>query len=138
MINEELMKNAAERLSSPLTNVDAMSVSELLSLRAQIDARLPARELKDLDLEHELIVQFQTVKTLQMDIMDSNAMGNQKAQVANTVASTLNQLVMMQEKYHNGERLKQIETKLIKALNKLPQDQLKEFFDWYEGELNAA
>ena len=44
------------------------------------------------------------------------------------------QLVTMQTKFHTSERLKEIEGRLIKALDKVPKQYLEEFFEWYASE----
>lgn len=119
-----------------VTELGAMTVAELLSLRASIEALLPAVDLSQMDLEKELVLQFLKVKALQETVLepDSGIPANQIAQVSNSVAQTLNNLVSMQAKLHTAERLKEIEARLIKTLNKLPPEHLQEFFDWYEAE----
>lgn len=117
------------------SSLEMMTVPELLALKNAVEMLLPASSFKDLDLEQELVYQYQKVKYLQDEILTDNVTpANQKAQVANSVASTLQQLVAMQAKFHTSERLKEIEGRLIKTLNKLPKEHLKEFFDWYEQE----
>lgn len=122
----------------PRFNLASMGEAALLDLRAQIDACLPVKSLKDLDLERELVLQYQTVKALQNIILnDGEVPVNQRAQVANSCASTLDALVKMQEKYATGERLKQIEARLIETLNRMPENTTKDFFSWYEDALNG-
>jgi len=109
------------------------SIEGLLALRAQIDERLPATQLKDLDLETELVIQFQVVKTLQTRVMDDKTTpSNQRAQVANSCASTLQQLTKMQAEFYTSERFKAIESALIKLLRKWPEGEVETFFDEYE------
>lgn len=99
-----------------------MSVEELLALRAEIEEALPARHLKDLDLEKELVFQFLQVKTLQADTMsDDEAPANQKAQVANACASTLGQLAKAQSEIYSAERMKAVEQILIRTLRRYPE-----------------
>ena len=113
--------------------LESMGEGALLDLRAQIDAALPAKCLKDLDLETELVVQLQTAKQLQNSVLnDEGIPANQKAQVLNACASSIESLIRMQEKYHTGERLKQIETHLIDVLNRMPAEMTSQFFEWYE------
>lgn len=112
-----------------------MDLRELLTLRAMIDARLPARALKDMNLEEELVVQYMTAKALQTSVLNGNEEANKKAQTLNACATALQQLIKMQAEYHTAERLKNIETKLIRALERLPREPLVEFFAWYESEL---
>lgn len=122
----------------PKFNLASMGEAALLDLRAQIDANLPVKSLKDIDLERELVLQYQTVKALQNLVLNDDEIPvNQRSQVANSCASTLDALVKMQEKYSTGERLKQIEGHLIEALNRMPPETTKAFFEWYEGALNG-
>lgn len=113
--------------------LDLLDVDELLRLRGEIDKRLPAVALNDMNLEEELVRQYLRVQSLQAAAMDDNGIpANQKAQVAAQVASTLQQLVKMQTEFHTAERLKAIESRLIRALEKVPAEHLVEFFAWYE------
>ena len=113
--------------------LNEMSPYELLNLRAEIDGLLPAKSLKDMNLEEELVIQFQTAKAFQGEILNSYEESNKKAQVLNSCTATLQNLVRVQAEYHTAERLKQIESRLIRALEKVPAEYLKEFFEWYEG-----
>lgn len=116
------------------STIDQMAIEDLLELRAQIDQMLPAKKLADMNLEQELVVQFLTVKALQTNVLASNEEANKKAQVCNTVASTMQQLVKMQTELHTAERLKEIESHLIRSLNAaVPEQYLTAFFEWYEG-----
>lgn len=115
------------------------SVADLLALRAAIDAQLPARALKDLNLEEELCLQFAVAREVQAKAMeDPDIPLNQVAQVLNTVGNTLEQLRATQEKFLNQERLKKIEAILGKVLSKLPADAAEDFINEYEKELKRA
>lgn len=128
-----IRSGAAFPLSAKALNIEIMDQSELLRLRGEIDKRLPAT-LQDLDLERELLHQFVRVKELQEVVLDDDRVAaNQKAQVASAVAATLQQLVKMQTDWNTSERLKEIEGRLIKALVKMPNEYLEDFFEWYEG-----
>lgn len=115
--------------------LDNLSVEDLLNLRSEIETRLPSTKLKDMDLEKELVLQYHKMVQVQARVAeDARTPANQLAQVGNSVAATLQQLVTMQTKHHTSERLKEIEARLIKALNKVPAEYLREFFDWYGSE----
>lgn len=117
------------------TYMDALALDELLAMRTAIDARLPATALKDMNLEQELVTQYLKVVALQEKVLlDERTPANQLAQVSNSVAATLQQLVSMQSKFHTSERLKEIEARLIRTLNKIPDEYVQEFFKWYEEE----
>lgn len=135
MFDDDLPAPGKGKTSAPL--LDDMGVGDLLMLRADIDARLPATKLSQMNLEEELVIQFLTVKELQNDVLNSNEEANKKAQVANTVAATMQQLVKMQTELHTAERLKEIESRLIRCLNKVPEQYLREFFEWYESSESA-
>lgn len=116
-------------------DLDTMDAQELIDLLSEIERRLPATSLRGMDLERELVLQYLKVKALQDKVMTDEATpANQQAQVANAVVTTLQNLVTMQAKFHTSERLKEIEARLIKALNKVPTQYLEEFFEWYESE----
>lgn len=138
MINKEKLSQiesgeAFKKVTKAPDNLDLMEVSELLDLRAEIDKRLPATSLSNMNLEQELVLQFFRVKELQSTVLnDTSVAANQQAQVANAVAQTLQHLVTMQSKFHTAERLKEIESRLIKTLNLMPEKHVQEFFLWYE------
>lgn len=136
MIDKEKLARiqAGEEFKRQPTLTAGMSEGDLLRLRAEIDAQLP-QSLADLKLEQELLRQYGRVKALQEDVLeDGDVPANQKAQVAAQVAATLQHLVKMQSEWHTSERLKEIEGRLIRALEKVPAEYLEEFFKWYEGE----
>lgn len=119
-------------------NLDNFTLQDLLKLRADIDRRLPAKHLRDVNLERELILQHQATLELQNQVMqDSDVPANQRAQCANAVASILQQLIKLQETVHTTERLKRIEGKLIEALNGLPKEQQESFLAVYEEVLGS-
>lgn len=114
--------------------IDLMDVEELLRLRAEIDSRLPATRLSDMNLEEELVRQYLQIQALQTVVMeDKTTPANQKAQVAATVANTLQHLVKMQTEYHTAERFKAIENLMIKYFKTLPLDVVEKFMDEYEA-----
>lgn len=109
---------------------------ELLLLREHIDAKLPVKELKHMNLEQELVIQYQVAKALQTTTLNSNEESNRKAQTVSTCAATLQNIVKLQTELHTAERFKEIESRLIRSLEKIPEEYLHEFFDWYEDEAN--
>lgn len=114
-------------------DLDKLDLNALLTLRMRIDEKLPARALADIDLEEELVIQFQQTKKLLSDVLDDEEVPpNQKAQVANTCSSLLAQLTKMQSELYAAERVKALEAALIKALLTLPEATQKAFFVEYE------
>ena len=63
---------------------------------------------------------------------------NQQAQVSNSTAAVLQQLIKLQSEVHTSERLKKIEQKLIEALNSLPSHVQEAFLETYELVLGDA
>ena len=123
----------ASSMAAPVGDIDEMDVDELLALKDQIEGRLPNRSLKAMNLEEELVEQYMKVKALQNRVLnDEGIPANQLAQCAGQVASTLQALVRMQTEWYNAERFKDIESHLIKTLNKLPAEMVEDFFTWYE------
>lgn len=114
--------------------IDLMDVDELLRLRTEIDQRLPATRLSEMNLEEELVRQYLQVQALQSAVMeDKDTPASQKAQVATTVASTLQHLVKMQTDYHTAERFKALENLMIKHFKTLPIDVVEKFLADYEA-----
>jgi hypothetical protein len=116
------------------THISEIPLADLIDLHEAIKAALPQQKLKDLDLEAELVLQFTRVKELQAETLSSDfAKPNQKAQVANSVASTLAQLTKLQTELHTAERLKAIEALIIRQFKRLPLDVVETFLDDYEA-----
>lgn len=123
---------------APSVNLENFSLADLLSLRAEIDRRLPAKAMRDMNLERELVLQYQATLELQNRVLgDSETPANQKSQVANAVASILQQLIKLQETVHTSERLKNIEARLIEALNLMPKEAQENFLEVYEAILGS-
>lgn len=119
-------------------NLAGMGEHELLTLRAEIDQRLVVKKLEDMDMERELVLQLRMSQALQTNIIDDDRVpANQKAQVMNSVASTIQQITKMQGEIYTSERLKRIESALIKQLNQWPEDQTRTFFERYTDILNS-
>jgi len=117
--------------------LEGMAVADLLSLRARVDALLPARALKDLDIESELVLQLAAAQQLQNEVLQSDEVpANQQAQVLNSVSSVIGQIVKMQQDLYTTERLKKVERVLIDVLQTLPQETVAEFMNAYETALS--
>lgn len=115
-----------------------MPVDQLMALRAEIDAYLPVRDLQDINLSRELVLQVQALQALQLRVMnDMDTPANQIAQCANSLSAALVNLVKLQTDVFTSERLKRIETILIKALQSLPMEAQTQFIAEYEAALGA-
>ena len=122
-----------ESVSLPPGEIDISlyDTSELLMLRNMIDARLPPMQMRSLNLEEEVVLQFMTVKSLQAATLAGNEEANKKASVANACASALQSLVKMQVELHDAERFKKIENLMIKYIKTLPAETAQKFLDDY-------
>lgn len=122
------------RADLDLDFLEGLDEYDLLLVRSAIDSRLPPPDLQSLNLEHELVRQFQTARALQTLVLSGGEEANKKAQTLNACAAALQALIKMQSEFHTAERLKNIESKLIRALEHVPAEALTEFFEWYEQE----
>ena len=119
--------------------LDAYTLQELLDLRAKIERRLPARSLKDLDLERELVLQVMALQQLQNSVIDDDdTPANQKAQTASALSAALMNLVKVQSEVQSTERRKLQEAVLISALNALPEETARQFLESYRRALAEA
>lgn len=119
-------------------SLNQLSELDLLLLREQINTLLPPKYLKDINLEEELVAQFRITRALQTDSLATAEEPQKKATVLNACAATLQALVKMQADLYTAERLKEIEGRLIKALEKVPSQYLVEFFEFYESDMNTG
>ena len=141
MIDESKVKNFGrneETTSSGPFKWHALPQETLLRYLDEIKAALPATTLADMNMEEELILQFQSVRRLQGTILDDdNVPANQKAQVANSVASALSKLAELQLAVYSSERFKRIEGLLIRHLGRLPEEAAAAFLEDYEALLES-
>ena len=140
MIDESKVKNfgRGEETSTSPFRWSALPLETLLRYLDEIRQVLPATTLLDMNMEEELILQFQAVRTLQNTILDDISVpANQKAQVANSVAGVLSTLADLQNKTYSSERFKRIETLLVRHLSKLPEDTAAAFLEDYERILDT-
>jgi hypothetical protein len=117
----------------PVMNWSIYTVAELVRFRDEITQHLPPLSLSELNLEEETLLQYHTLRELQGDVLsDDDVPANQRAQVANSVATTLKTLGDQQIALYNSERFKEIENLLIRQLSKLPEETAAEFLTGYE------
>jgi hypothetical protein len=110
-----------------------LPVHDLIKYRDEINALLPAMRLSEMNLEEEMLLQFHSTRSLQNDVIaDEEVPANQRAQVANAVASALSKLADLQEQIYTSERMKQIERMLIEQLVLLPEATVQAFMDGYQ------
>ena len=120
-------------------DLDTMSVEELRELRDEIDRRLPEDSLDSLNLEKELVGQYRLVQRLQADVITNDDFApNQRSQVAGQVASTLQQLVKLQEDLKREQTLKLMESVLVDMIKSMPEDFKTNFFAEYKQRASKA
>ena len=120
-------------------DLDAMSVDELRELRDEIDRRLPEDSLDSLNLEKELVGQYRKTKDLMDSVLhDDETPANQRAQVANSVVTTLGQLVKLQEDLKREETLKLMETVLLDTIGVMGDDVKNAFLREYKSRAAIA
>lgn len=121
---------AGEVVRDPLLD---MSEADLRRLRADIDRVLPDDNLKSLNLENELVKQYIKTRDLMDEtIISEDTPANQKAQVANSVVSTLGQLVKLQEDLRRQQTLSIMESVLVDSLKALTEEARDAFYVEYE------
>lgn len=120
-------------------NLDTMSVDELRELRDEVEKRLPEDSLDSLNLEKELVGQYRLVQRLQADVITNDDFApNQRSQVAGQVASTLQQLVKLQEDLKREQTLKLMESVLVDMIKSMPEDFKTNFFAEYKQRASKA
>lgn len=110
-----------------------MTEAERLAHYQDLREFLPAIALKDMDVEQELMLQYQTLKAAQREALDDpETTTSAKASISNSVSSTLAKVASLQIEIYSSERFKNIEMALIRLLGKLPEDQAREFLEEYK------
>ena len=113
--------------------IENLGVQDLIALKTQIENRLPAIELSDLNLEKELVAHFLVVKETMADAMEDDGIpANQKAQLMNSCATLLTQMAKVQTELYNAERIKKIEQAVIETLKKTDGEVINTFLSIYE------
>lgn len=132
--------SGGEGQTSPAAPINwkSLPLETLVKYLDEIRRHLPAGTLIEMDLEQELLLQYQVIRKLQSDVMDdADVPANQRAQVANAVAASLNKLVDLQNEVYSSERFKKVETILIRHARRMPEDLAKGFLEDYEALLNT-
>ena len=120
-------------------NWKSLPVDVLIKYRDEITQCLPALTLSEVNLEEELLLQFQTLRVLQTEVLNDETIPlNQRAQVANAVGNTLDRLIGAQSEVYDQERFKSIENVLIRHLRKLPEAFAEDFLKDYERVLSGG
>jgi hypothetical protein len=114
--------------------LQSMSEKDLRTLQDLLNELLPEQSVKELNLEDELMQQYTKTKRLMDEIAeDIDIPPNQKAQVGNSVVTTLTQLRNLQEDLRVQEGLKLSEDVLKEMLQTMPEEFKAEFFEEYHA-----
>lgn len=116
--------------------LEKLSVEQLERLQEDLLERLPHKTLLDVNLEHELLGLMRNGQKLLEDVLhDPDVPANQRAQVLNSLASTLDQLSKLQNNIYDSERIKRLEQVFTKTLKSLPVETAECALDTYQREL---
>ena len=119
--------------------LDGLTHQQLRELREMIDRKLPDNSLDELNLEKELVSQYMLVKRLQDAVItDDTIAPNQRAQVANAVAATLQQLAKLQDDLRRQETFKLMESVLVDTLKEVSEEVRTAFYAEYEAQARRA
>jgi len=91
--------------------------------------------LRDINLEYELLTQYQSLSLLFKDTLADDAVyANQKASLANSLASLLEKITKLQSEVYSSERVKRLESVLLKTLQTTNNVELTvQFLENYEA-----
>lgn len=111
-----------------------MSVAELTRHMADLRRHLPPTELKDINVEEELLLQFAVMREFQTSIISSDKIqANQRAQVGSAVSKLILDITDRQSEVYSSERVKRLETALIRACrDHMPEAACEQFIKAYE------
>ena len=129
---------ATRPITLPVDSIDLSQYTpaELTRLKGKVEARLPQPE--SLDLQAELIAQFQSAKALFVEAQqDRDTPVNQLASVCNTAAALLKQLAATQIDLYTAERNRCMEAALIDLLKEADPEDREAFLADYAARLEA-
>jgi len=128
-----LKDHSLDKLSAPGKPdlLAGLSDEELISLRTKIDLKLQV-DLSRINLAEEIGMQYRSAMVLLQSIQDDSSVpANQRAQVLNSIRTTLSDIIRQQKVVYSAERLKRYEVALKKVLEQLPAESTRVFFDLY-------
>ena len=124
------------RMARDEFGLEKLSVEQLERLQEDLLERMPHKTLLDVNLEHELLGLMRNGQKLLEDVLhDPDVPANQRAQVLNSLASTLDQLSKLQNNIYDSERIKRLEQVFTKTLKSLPVEAAELALDAYQREL---
>jgi hypothetical protein len=106
---------------APQAKDGPLSQAELLKKRDEIDEQLTEISLSSVNLTKELMIQLKKAKLLQGEAsQDRDTPFNQRAQVQNSLNSTMQSLAKLQASVYSSERAKRMEMALATTLKEFP------------------
>lgn len=94
-----------------------MSVSELTRHMSDIRACLPPLDIAEINLEQQLVLQLHVISELQSRVISNEGIQlNQRVQAASALTKVLGDLADRQVAVYNSERMKKLESALIRAV----------------------
>lgn len=122
-----------------VVKLEGMTREELLDLHSRIEQQIGGLELTQINLVKELLLQLHRGKALQEKASSANdAPLNQRAQVQNSLGNAIKDLAKIQSELYSSERIKRIQSAVIKVVKTLPKPQQDHFFELLEYELTLA
>lgn len=118
-----------------LIDFSSYPTESLQAIQRTLASLLPSKTLLDVNLEHELLELMRDGQKLLRDVLADDAVpANQKSQVLNSLASTLDQLAKLQNSIHDSERVKRLEHVFIRTLKSLPAEAAEIALQAYQRE----
>lgn len=107
---------------------------ELWRIKREVEKLLTGKTLADIDLEQELVSQLHLTKRFLEEVIENEEVpANQRAQAINSCTSILSNLCKIQIDLYSAERVKAMESALVKALRTLDKATQDEFFKRYQN-----
>lgn len=107
--------------NDPLQILKHLKPEQMRIIRSKIDELLPRAGLDTLNLEEELVSNYQLTVTLYQDLInDDEVPANQKAQVVNSCNAMLKTIADLQESVHGTEKVKRLQQVFVATLKQLP------------------
>ncbi len=127
------VRTALRAGDSPKGSLQDLSKGDLRKLYKEIGGLLSKEGLGALNLEDELVSQYEKTRDLlDTTLLDDGTPANQKSQVCNSVVAILAQLVKLQADFYTSERFRSIENIMIKYMKSLSKDEAEKFLNEYE------
>ncbi len=129
------MSNFLKRSQRPTSEPEFDDDSYQHQAEAYIPDYNPVTSLDNLSIKDELLFAFNTAKRLSVQSSSEDSL-SQRAQAVNTLARVLADITSLQERVHNVDRLKEIESALVKTLQNHPEVR-QAFLEEYKNTLIA-